>query len=67
MSIAKGSRGFIAHASNADPSSQPDGQPLEYLRTRERAERAAAKRATSTAARRVHQELAQSYAARQVD
>ncbi|HEY8593064.1 MAG TPA: hypothetical protein VIL42_09410 [Sphingomicrobium sp.] len=35
---------------------------LDYLRRRELAERAAAKNATSGAARRVHQELAQSYA-----
>jgi hypothetical protein len=34
----------------------------EYLRRREMAERAAAKKAASDAARRVHQELAQSYA-----
>ncbi|MGZ2410925.1 hypothetical protein ACUXST_000322 [Sphingomonas sp. F9_3S_D5_B_2] len=34
----------------------------EYLRRRERAERAAAKKAKSEAARRVHQELAQGYA-----
>jgi hypothetical protein len=36
----------------------------EYYRTRERAERAAAKNATSVAARRVHQELAEAYARR---
>jgi hypothetical protein len=36
----------------------------EYWRARERAERAAAKRARSPAARGVHQELAQEYAAR---
>lgn len=35
---------------------------IEYFRQRELAERAAAKNATSDAARRVHQELAQSYA-----
>jgi hypothetical protein len=34
----------------------------DYLRMRERAERAAAKNAASEAARRVHQELAQCYA-----
>ena len=37
-------------------------QDLEYYRQRERMERKAAKTATSEAARRVHQELAQSYA-----
>lgn len=37
-------------------------QNREYLQRRELAERAAAKNATSDAARRVHQELAQNYA-----
>jgi hypothetical protein len=36
----------------------------DYLRRRERAERAAAKNAMSDAARRAHQELAQGYARR---
>ena len=36
--------------------------PVDYLRSREQAERAAAKRAASLAARHVHQELAQHYA-----
>lgn len=36
--------------------------PADYLRARERAERAAAKRAESLAARHAHQELAQHYA-----
>jgi hypothetical protein len=35
----------------------------DYCRAREKAERAAAKCASSLAARRVHQELAQAYAA----
>lgn len=39
-----------------------DQESLEYFRKRERAERAAAKKAASEAARRAHQELAQSYA-----
>jgi hypothetical protein len=39
----------------------PDIQ--DYFRRRERAERAAAKNAASETARRIHQELAQSYAA----
>ncbi len=39
-----------------------DEQSADYLRKRERAERAAAKYAASNAARRVHQELAQNYA-----
>ena len=39
-----------------------DQESLDYFRHRERAERAAAKKALSDAARRVHQELAQEYA-----
>lgn len=39
----------------------------DYCRKRERAERAAAKRATSLSARCVHQELAQHYARRARD
>ena len=39
----------------------PESQ--DYFRRRELAERAAAKNAATEAARRVHQELAQSYAA----
>jgi hypothetical protein len=38
-----------------------DGQ-VDYLRAREQAERVAAKRAQSLAARQAHQELAQHYA-----
>ena len=46
------------------PDDDPrDGNcPVEYLRAREMAERAAAKRAQSQAARQIHQELAQHYA-----
>ena len=40
-----------------------DQQAIEYFRTRERIERAAAKAAATEAARRAHLELAQSYAA----
>lgn len=40
-----------------------DAASIAYFRNRERAERAAAKKAASEAARRVHQELAQEYAA----
>jgi hypothetical protein len=39
-----------------------DQQSVDYFRERERAERAAAKSASSDAARRAHQELAQNYA-----
>lgn len=39
-----------------------DQESQDYFRRRERAERAAAKSAISDAARRAHQELAQSYA-----
>jgi hypothetical protein len=38
-----------------------DGEWLEHCRARERAERAAAKKARSIEARRIHQELAQAY------
>jgi hypothetical protein len=41
-----------------------DTESEEYLRRRERAERAAAKQAVSEEARRVHQELAQEYSER---
>jgi hypothetical protein len=43
-------------------SSAADAEWTDYCRARERAERAAAKRASSIRARRVHQELAQAYA-----
>jgi hypothetical protein len=39
-----------------------DSDSKDYFRRRELAERAAAKSATTTAARGLHQELAQSYA-----
>jgi len=41
-----------------------DEDSRDYFRRRELAERAAAKRAASSGARRVHQEMAQYYAAR---
>jgi hypothetical protein len=41
---------------------QTDEQWVDYCRSLEMAERAAAKRASSATARRVHQELAQAYA-----
>jgi hypothetical protein len=54
------------NAANGDAGAErepaPSHLPAEYLRARERAERAAAKRAQSLAARHVHQELAQHYA-----
>ena len=40
-----------------------DAKSIEYFRERERIERAAAKSATTEAARRAHLELAQGYAA----
>ena len=40
-----------------------DSESQDYIRRREQAERAAAKNAATETARRVHQELAQSYAA----
>jgi hypothetical protein len=39
-----------------------DQQSVDYFRRRELAERAAAKSASTPAARRIHQELAQGYA-----
>jgi hypothetical protein len=41
-----------------------DTEWLDYCRARELAERAAAKRASSIEARRIHQELAEAYARR---
>ncbi|MBA3512333.1 hypothetical protein [Sphingomonas sp.] len=56
-----------AHYGSApvEPASTGDVREgsVDYFRARERAERAAAKRATSNAARRIHQELAVEYAA----
>jgi hypothetical protein len=40
-----------------------DSESHDYFRRRERAERAAAKNAATEAARRIHQQLAQGYAA----
>lgn len=40
-----------------------DFESHDYFRRRERAERAAAKNAATEAARRIHQQLAQGYAA----
>ena len=55
------------NSANGSGAAQPDRPArtcsAEYLRARELAERAAAKRAQSAAARHVHQELAQHYAA----
>jgi hypothetical protein len=48
--------------SAADELEQSEPLSVHYLHARERAERAAAKRAQSIAARHVHQELAQHYA-----
>ncbi|HVU29243.1 MAG TPA: hypothetical protein VHE36_02475 [Sphingomicrobium sp.] len=49
-----------------EPESEPERplapEWLDYWRSRERKERAAAKNASSADARRVHQELAQAYA-----
>ena len=47
-----------------DRESSLEWSSADYWRTRERAERAAAKHAGSPMARAVHQELAQEYAAR---
>ena len=55
---ANGINGHCAH----DDEPVAGSCPVDYLRARERAERAAAKRAQSLAARHLHQELAQHYA-----
>lgn len=49
------------------PDDRSEEVSADYCRKRERAERAAAKRATSLRARSVHQELAQHYARRAQD
>lgn len=49
---------------DALPPDDCPGQSLDYLRARERAERAAAKSALSAKARHLHQELAQCYASK---
>ena len=46
---------------HAEPAEMPE-EWLDYYRARERMERAAAKGARSSAARRIHQALAQAYA-----
>ena len=57
------STGFGDHGAAAtEPEPALRHWSTDYLRARERAERAAAKRAQSLAARHVHQELAQHYA-----
>ena len=48
----------------ARDSNSMDRMSADYWRTRERAERAAAKKAASPLARALHQELAQEYAER---
>jgi hypothetical protein len=53
-------RGVKAAVDDTADKSSP-----EYLRAREFAERAAAKKSATEAARRIHQELAQLYADRQ--
>lgn len=52
------------HDTAADPETETAGQSDSpgYLRQRERSERAAAKRAPSLVARRIHQQLAEAYA-----
>ena len=56
--VENGEHGFAA--AEYEPALQHC--PVDYLRARERAERAAAKHAQSLAARHVHQQLAQHYA-----
>jgi len=67
MNVEHGDSGFIIF--RADPASSDEGKPavgrssewIDHCRSRELAERAAAKRATCSKAREVHQELAQAY------
>ncbi len=60
--------GLVVFRNTAVGHCAPDDEPreascpVEYLRAREMAERAAAKRAQSPAARHIHQELAEHYA-----
>ena len=67
MTMVEGPTSFVlfhegAPLAGGRAHSEAGEHPIEYLRARERDERAAAKRATSRAARSAHQELAQHYA-----
>ena len=53
----------IVPASEASELGPADPLDPDYMRSRERAERAAAKSASCIAGRRVHQQLAEAYAA----
>jgi len=67
MNVEKDDGGFITfrdapfRAENAEPAAQIDAEWIDYCRSREFAERAAAKHATCTRSRKVHQQLAQAY------
>jgi hypothetical protein len=50
------------HSRDSRAPRPPGADWIEYCQTRERKERACAQRAASVEARRIHQELAQSYA-----
>jgi hypothetical protein len=74
MAMVDGPSPFVVFRDSLSPpaedtaSDEPEGVQVgrvtsEYFRMRERAERAAAKDAKCVAARRVHQKLAQFYAA----
>ena len=68
MNISHEGSSIIAFRDSWPSRLEPQSEPLEpgdpdYCRARELAERAAAKRAGSVEARRVHQELAQAYPA----
>jgi hypothetical protein len=52
----------VANRTICEPGAGVDKETLEYFHQRELAERAAAENASSDAARRVHQELADEYA-----
>lgn len=53
---------FHDRVGSGGPEPDPDEPPVDYLRTREQAERAAARSAKSAKARWVHQQLARHYA-----
>jgi hypothetical protein len=67
MTNVEGSTSIVAfhdrpNALDFEPAAERTAESLDYLHARERAERAAAKRARTAKARHVHQELAQCYA-----
>jgi phosphoribosylaminoimidazole-succinocarboxamide synthase len=66
MNVDPGSGPIVVYrefpSEQADSASPRSSDDKDYFRAREHAERAAAKAAVSTRARRIHQQLAQVYA-----